>query len=158
MPQGRLGMSKGKVKTKLKDPLQGTAISRKFHHQIPNSFATRSKNPKAKPNWGICPPGCNLSESHIHMPCSQKTERQPSWIDTQRNIPGSLIRCRPAAKMPCTSIGAAAGQRVPHCNTSAKFVSISVGKLAVQESALWGPGASHIAQSFVSRLQAGHSA
>jgi len=45
-------MSKGKVKTKLKDPLQGTAISRKFHHQIPNSFATRSKNPKAKPNWG----------------------------------------------------------------------------------------------------------
>ena len=38
---------------KLKDPLQGTAISRKFVHQIPNSFATRSKNPKAKPNWGI---------------------------------------------------------------------------------------------------------
>ena len=48
-------MSKGKVKTKLKDPLQGTAISGKFHHQIPNSFATRSKNPKAKPNWGIIP-------------------------------------------------------------------------------------------------------
>jgi hypothetical protein len=45
-------MSKGKVKTKLKDPLQGTAISRKFVHQIPDSFATRSKNPKAKPNWG----------------------------------------------------------------------------------------------------------
>ena len=36
---------------KLKDPLQGTAISRKFQHQILNSFATRSKNPKAKPNW-----------------------------------------------------------------------------------------------------------
>ena len=48
-------MSKGKVKTKLKDPLQGTAISRKFQNQIPNSFATRSKNPKAKPNWGIIP-------------------------------------------------------------------------------------------------------
>ena len=45
-------MSKGKVKTKLKDPLQGSAISRNFQNQIPNSFATRSKNPKAKPNWG----------------------------------------------------------------------------------------------------------
>ena len=74
-----------------KDPLQGTAISRNFVHQLLNSFATISKNPKAKPNWGKTMQ--SRAKPKLKLKLKPKQAKQRNQCKAERSKATQAMRC-----------------------------------------------------------------